>query len=67
MTYRVKYLRTRDWYTGDWRELSTWCSENIEKGKWDYAFEHFFFVREEDQLLFLLRWGENHEHAAPKP
>ena len=54
--YRVEYQRTDRWYENDWRELSEWCNECIGRGEWEYYYGEFVFAREEDYMLFKLRW-----------
>lgn len=54
--YRVNYPRTADWYSGHWRELSTWCDECITAGEWNYYGDSFVFAYEKDYMLFKLRW-----------
>jgi hypothetical protein len=45
--YHVKYPRTINWYDGDWRELSDWCSSSIGKSAkdWEYMDNSFFFYQ----------------------
>ena len=56
--YHVKYPRTINWYDGDWRELSDWCSSSIGKSAkdWEYMDNSFFFTNERDKLMFIMRW-----------
>ena len=57
--YRVKYPRTANWYNGDWRELSDWCSSSIGKcaKDWEYMNDSFLFTKEQDKLMFMMRWS----------
>jgi hypothetical protein len=55
--FKVKYQRTNDWYTSRWYDLSTWCNEMCEIGSWEYTNEQFLFKKQEDQILFVLRWS----------
>ena len=59
--YKVFYPRTINWWNGggDWYQLSHYVSDvlNCKCGiDWDYIDNHFVFVRESDQMMFLLRW-----------
>jgi hypothetical protein len=57
--YHVKYSRTDNWYNGDWKELSDWCSLSIGKcaKDWEYMNECFLFTKEQDKLMFIMRWS----------
>lgn len=54
--YRIDYPRTGNWWDGAWRDLSAWCDECIGPGEWNYYGDSFVFCREEDYMLFKLRW-----------
>ena len=60
--YRLKFPRTGNWYDakdGMWYRLSTWCDQCIGKGNWEYYWEEFVFEREEDYMLFKLKWDHH--------
>jgi hypothetical protein len=61
--YRVTFNRTAQWYpnsstygNGDWIKISEWCDSSIGPGNWDYYWNEFVFSREEDYMLFKLKW-----------
>ena len=56
--YRVRFPRTGNWYDGGgmWYQLSSWCDECIGKGRWEYYWSEFVFEREQDYMLFKLKW-----------
>ena len=61
--YRIHFPRTAQWHPnyaaygdGDWMTICQWCNECIGKGKWDYYWSEFVFEREEDYMLFKLKW-----------
>jgi hypothetical protein len=56
--YCVSFPRTDDWWNGEWRDISNWCSETIGGvvTHWEYMDKCFWFKREEDKTLFLLKW-----------
>ena len=57
--YSVEYLRTRNWYnvTGDWYQISTWCTQTFGQGNWEYINQCFMFEQESHKVVFLLRWS----------
>lgn len=61
--YRINYPRTAQWYpnyatygAGDWVKISLWCDQCITPGEWNYYHGDFVFAREEDYMLFKLKW-----------
>jgi hypothetical protein len=59
--YRIRYPRTGNWWggtgtEGEWSKLASWCDQCIGKGEWEYYWEEFVFSREEDYMLFKLKW-----------
>jgi hypothetical protein len=57
--YSVKYRRTSDWWISRWTMVGGWCHRTLD-GYWDYQMESFWFEKESDYVLFLLRWGQPH-------
>jgi hypothetical protein len=57
--FRVQYPRTGNWWNGDWRDLSNWCSASIGECAvdWEYIDKCFAFNKARDKTLFLLRWS----------
>lgn len=62
--YRIDFPRTKQWYPnyatygdGDWSKLSDWCNRCMEPGEWNYYGDAFVFAREEDYMLFKLKWS----------
>jgi hypothetical protein len=53
--FSVPYKRTKNWWSGDWADISNWCRENV-LGRWDYMNEEFLFTEEQDYVWFTLRW-----------
>ena len=42
-----------------WSRQVRWLFENLghQGGRWDYSQTHFYFLDEQDKILFLLRWS----------
>jgi hypothetical protein len=55
--YRYPFPRTAKWWTEDWREISEWCDDCIGPGEWEFYDSSFVFCREQDYMLFSLRWS----------
>jgi len=55
--YRLPFMRTTNWWTNDWREISDWCRLHIgDSSKWDYMDGFFCFKEEKDYMWFKLTW-----------
>ena len=60
--YRIHFPRTGQWYPdkiygdGDWVKISEWCNQCIATADWNYYGDTFVFSREQDYLLFTLKW-----------
>ena len=61
--YRIHFPRTRQWYPnhktygdGDWIKLSIWCNQCFASADWNYYGDTFVFSREQDYMLFKLKW-----------
>lgn len=55
--YSVKHPRTKNWFSNDWREISSWCNDTLGVNNWEYFHEHFCFRNKQDLLWFKLRWS----------
>ena len=41
----------------DWNKVSTWCDQTLGKqGQWEYFNSEFCFQREQDMMMFKLKW-----------
>ncbi len=54
----VYWPRTANWYTEDWREMSSWCDATFGPGEWEYFNTEFRFKNQEQVNWFVLRWQE---------
>jgi hypothetical protein len=57
--YQVPFRREfeRDWYGTRWPLLSTWCTDTLGVGEWEYENGNFLFKTEVGKTLFLLKWS----------
>lgn len=44
-----------------WEEMTDWCLDNLgldsHIGRWHMSGNKFFFEREDDMMLFIVRWS----------
>jgi hypothetical protein len=48
-----------DWGQG-WRYSIAWCNDHVGQQGVDWRYDlggNFYFVRDQDRTMFLLRWG----------
>lgn len=43
--------------TKDMNEMIDWCTDQFERDGWEYMNGVFYFKKDSDRLLFLLRWA----------
>jgi hypothetical protein len=54
--FRVPFKRTANWWSGEWADISGWCSKQFGRDNWDYMYEEFWFKEEKHMTWFLLKW-----------
>lgn len=57
-TFKPKYwpyIKTIDWM--NYTQAERFCYSNFKSRNWRSQGQHFAFKREEDYLLFTLKWG----------
>lgn len=52
----VNFPRTQNWFSVDWRDISSWCTQTFGRGNWEYYGGGFRFIHERDLINFILRW-----------